>query len=558
MVLVAIIVTLCLSVLQVSPSAVVAPPCPTWHYHDNSSDICKCGANLYCFSDDTVEIKEGYCATSAGYGDLYYVGLCYFRHTVNNTNRLFSEMPCDPHQLDEVMCGHFNRKGLLCGECFKGFGPAIYSLDLKCANCSQISTGYAVTAYMLLELAPITVFYLLVLLFRLNIISGPMIGYVFFCQLFALYGESSSIIKYSSSQNKLLQVGLFLCRILTIHWILKPLFPTFCISSRLTDIHVQLLSLVSVTYPVVLVFLTCILIELHSRNNWLVCNAWKPFRFIFKKLKLTVATNDSVIHAFASFIFLANTTIFNTFITLILQTNIRKPDGSLYKRAVAIDPTLEHGSKEHILYIVIAALPLFFLTLLPLLLLSIYPTKLYKYLSQFISARKRLVITIFAEALHSSLKDGLNGTRDYRALAGLYPLITIMGWFSVMITELIGYSERRGLIFFLLFCIVAVSFIRPFKSNVSNVSVVFFFVLGIILCMVEHMWYHDFTSIQTLPLENTLIIVCITPHIMIFIWAGYKFILYTKQRFHSFYTSHFDCLVPQSAGYQQLYNELLI
>ena len=173
----------------------------------------------------------------------------------------------------------------------------------------------------------------------------------FFWQLFALYGESLSIIEYSSSQHKLLLVGLFLCCILTVHWILKRLFPTFCISSRLTDINVQLLSLVSVTYPVVLVFLTCILIELHSGNNWLVCIAWKPFCFIFKKLKVTVATNNSVIDAFASFIFLANSTIFKTFITLFLQTNIHKPDGSVYKQAFAIDPTLEHGSKEHIPFI---------------------------------------------------------------------------------------------------------------------------------------------------------------------------------------------------------------
>ena len=51
-------------------------------------------------------IEEGYCATSTGYKDHYYIGECPFRHTVNDTNRMFSEMPDDPELLDDVMCGH--------------------------------------------------------------------------------------------------------------------------------------------------------------------------------------------------------------------------------------------------------------------------------------------------------------------------------------------------------------------------------------------------------------------------------------------------------------------
>ena len=89
-----------------------------------------------------------------------------------------------------------------------------------------------------------------------------------------------------------------------MHWILRPIIPPFCISENLTGIHIQLLSLVSVTYPIVLVFLTCLLMELHSRNNRLVCVLWKPFSFVLKKCKIGAATSDSVVHAFATFIFL--------------------------------------------------------------------------------------------------------------------------------------------------------------------------------------------------------------------------------------------------------------
>ena len=66
----------------------------------------------------------------------------------------------------------------------------------------------------------------------------------------------------------------------------------------------------------------------------------------------------------------------------------------------------------------IAVLVSFSISVIPSVLLCIYPTRVYRYLSRFLSARKRLAITAFAEALHSCFKDGLNGTRDYRALAG--------------------------------------------------------------------------------------------------------------------------------------------
>ena len=102
----------CLIISSVSADAT----CPTWQYYDNDTQLCQCGSNLYCVGEELVEIKESHCATYAGYRDYYYTGLCPFRHTVNNTNRLFSEMPSDPDMLDDVMCGHFHRKGLLCGK----------------------------------------------------------------------------------------------------------------------------------------------------------------------------------------------------------------------------------------------------------------------------------------------------------------------------------------------------------------------------------------------------------------------------------------------------------
>ena len=168
--------------------------CPTWFYYNNTMQQCHCGYGLLCSSNKKVEIIDGLCATSAGEGDQYYIGRCPFRHTVNNTNRIYSEMPADPDLLDDVMCGPYNRKGLLCGRYIDGYGPTAHILDLRCANCSKLPEYYAIPLYLVLELLPITLLFFCIILCKFNITSGPLLGYIIFCQIYMLWMSQNFFI----------------------------------------------------------------------------------------------------------------------------------------------------------------------------------------------------------------------------------------------------------------------------------------------------------------------------------------------------------------------------
>ena len=105
--------------LIVLPCSVVATnaSCQTWHYYNSATGHCECGFLLYCSNDgNQAKIRNGVCATSAGQEGDYYIGYCPLTHTINKTSRMYSEMPGNASQLDEVMCGPYNRRGLLCGE----------------------------------------------------------------------------------------------------------------------------------------------------------------------------------------------------------------------------------------------------------------------------------------------------------------------------------------------------------------------------------------------------------------------------------------------------------
>ena len=513
-----------LLLFSVSSALAANATCPPWYYHRHGPEYCECGSNLHCRGQGLVEIEEGNCATSAANKDYYYIGMCLFMHRVNRTNRLFSEMPDDPEVLDDVMCGHYNRKGLLCGECYDGFGPAVYSIDLRCANCSHLSTTFAVFSYLSLELVPVTLFFIFVVLFRFNITSGPLLGYIIFCQMLVFVAEGN-IVTFDISSNVslsfqvLFTISLTLCRFWTMHWFFKGVVPPFCLTQNLTGVQVQLLRFVPVMFSVVLIALSLIAVELHSRNNKFrkLC---KPLCIIFPTRSRTAFNSDAIFHAFASIIFLSHSSVFLVVTSLMVNIPAYNYNGSLYKQTVALDPTIEWLSKEHVKYIVVAAVPLTFLTLTPSVLLLVYPTRIYRCLSQYINARKRLAITAFVEALHSCFKDGLNGTIDYRALAGLIPFLIIPYACVVVILHAFGYGQSLAAVFFLAVLSFIVLCFRPCKSTISNISLAFHFLISAFLGVVAHLWEGDI-DFDTEKLESTIVIIPVFAHFLVFIWAGY-------------------------------------
>ena len=62
--------------------------------------------------------------------------------------------------------------------------PTADMLDMKCADCSNLSEYYAIPLYMVLQLLPVTLLFFTVVLFKFNITSGPLLGHVIFCQVY--------------------------------------------------------------------------------------------------------------------------------------------------------------------------------------------------------------------------------------------------------------------------------------------------------------------------------------------------------------------------------------
>ena len=149
-------------------------------------------------------------------------------------------------------------------------------------------------------------------------------------------------------------------------------------------------------------------------------------------------------------------------------------------------------------------------------------SRIYGYLSQYISIRKRLAITAFVEALQNCFKDGLNGTRDYRALAGLFIIGAATG-------GLVNYTLRSIFtgypvdLMSLAVCVVSsfiISYLRPCKLTIANLSLSYHSMVLGILSIALLLWKQDL-AIGTTPLIWTFITAPVISHVLVLMWVGY-------------------------------------
>ena len=134
---------------------------------------------------DSVHICEGNCITSQD-GTIADVSLCpYFPNELSwLTLSDYYSLPSNRTLMEQsnLTCGPYNREGLLCSKCKPGYGPAVYSFSLMCAECSDNGVGWAL--YLFLVLFPITVFYIIVIIFNIRATAPPFTAFVTMCQVY--------------------------------------------------------------------------------------------------------------------------------------------------------------------------------------------------------------------------------------------------------------------------------------------------------------------------------------------------------------------------------------
>ena len=403
--------------------------CPPWHFPDQK----KCSysnklpqiLNQY---QQSAELQIGYCITVTNSGQV--VSRCPYTQQMFNSSDLHSiyrVLPCELDEVNETMCSAFNRKGFLCSECQDGYGLAVYRYyGLMCVKCSH--SGWGWLWYILLEIIPSTLFFLVIIIFRVNVNSGSLTGFVFLSNIIIntvyFYPVQIMLMQHLAGYWPV-NIVIALYGIWSLE-LLHLLIPPFCVSSSLTTLQVISLGYISALYPLLLSVITYCLIELHARDVQFVVMLWKPFQKLFFNMRKPWNIQYSVVHSFATFLLLSYAKIAFVSLTL-LQTyepvTLNVVRNTLHMMPVySVDLGAQYFDKTHAPYGVLSLCISLFFVIIPLVLILAYPTRLFPKLASCCGVRRLQALRTFMEVFQGCYKDGIsNGsTRDYRMLSGLY------------------------------------------------------------------------------------------------------------------------------------------
>ena len=358
----------------------------------------------------------------------------YLQPNNYNVTAGYISLPVILTELNDYMCGPLNRKGLVCSECADGFGPSVTSYGYKCANCTN--AWYNIPLFLFIQFVPITVIYVIILVFRISVTSPPMPCFIMYAQIFGLtfqWALNSLAARESYSHEfffttegdvrldmKILSTFYGLFSYLDVfQYVLPPL----CLSSKLRQIHaVFLLGYISVFYPIFLIVLTWVCVHFHDNNFRPLVWLWRPFHKCFVRLRREWDIKTDLVDVFITFYILSFAKSSYQMVVLFEATDIKTFSQLGYKfgtHRLIVDETVVYLGSTH-LPIAITALLLFFIfNILPPLLLILYPFRIIR--SCLSKCRLDFVaVNIFTEKIHRYYRNGLDGGRDMRSFSGLY------------------------------------------------------------------------------------------------------------------------------------------
>ena len=513
--------------------------CPPWFRPTNVSvggntvQVCFCSPNLpfriVCDQNkNSTYVKVGSCAFWNNVTGSTMVGVCPYVFPGHLIENQLLKLPKNVTKLNFVICDSLTRKvgQSMCGRCANGTGPSVTSVGSQCVECKAVSVLY----YILLRYLPATIIFLVILLVQIDVTSAPMANYILYCNVFLLYLRTQPAVLTIARMPYQYILRAFLT--LNSIWSFDPLLfltPPLCFSTHIEDIDIVYIEMLATLYPFLLLFLAYVAIQLHARGFKPVVFLWRPLHQLQSFICWRRSWNPraSLVQSFATIFFISYAKLLFLMSATINFTSLTDDYGHVLKRRFTyVDPTVPYGHGKHFYVLASSAVIFLFIILPPILILMAYPTRLFRLLQDRLSSRVSIAIDTFVSTYQGCYKDGLNGTRDYRAMSGG---ILAFGVCVIVIPCAIGLLVESGGqpilqwqtgIVFLVLLTVAFALLRPYKSDTANHTALCLLAMLIITATVYlfefvHIASHNSVTLVTLVVGNL-------PHCAFYGYVLYK------------------------------------
>ena len=443
--------------------------CPTWFTTNTTSGACECGSScggiVRCEErNNRTSILQCYCMTYSG--NTAVVGACFpgcFLHSESNS--FYAPLNPNVPKMQEMMCGRMHRDGQLCGKCQYNYSPPIYSYHLECVWCPTHTTNWI--KYFTIAFLPLTGFFITVVGFRISTTSAPMNAFILAAQIVSTPVEIRII---TASQERLL--NSLSNTILSLYGIwnldfFRTMYPSFCLHAGMSTLQALSFDYIIAFFPMVLVGITYVLVQLHDNNFRIVVWLWKPFHWCTARFRRQWDIKTSLIDVFATFLLLSYVKLLSVSFDLLVSTRVYQINGrALSNWYLYFDASIEFFGADHLPYGITAVLVLVIFIVLPLVLLIIYPCRCFQRFLGLFQFRFHALHT-FMDAFQGCYKNGTNGTRDCRYFAAAYLLVRLLLFVVYTISPAHVYYLMAPAVLIITAVLVAV--VQPYITHFYNV-----------------------------------------------------------------------------------------
>ena len=503
-----LIVTVIVAIVVLSVTATLS--CPPGFTSQGSSCVCADWPDeiITCDEDSlNASILIGYCMTYVNETGELRAGYCEQTYFRNDSYKFYYPLPTEISDLNDRVCGPFNREGLLCGECQDGFAVPPFS-PIECINCTSISNGWI--KFITFTYLPITVIFIVIVVFAISVVSGPINSFIFYGQIttspFLSIGLVMSVLGAQGTFTYANRISTVVVAALYDMWnlyIFRAIIPLFCLTHNLRSIQAYALEYILAFSPLVVIVFLYVCIRLHVSNFRPVVYCWKRFLKCFLCFRKSVDPKTSVIDAFATFILLSYAKLLFVAGRFLFRTRLFNGQGKILKTAVfAYDASIQFFHAEHLPLALLSIIVLLTFIAVPPIVLLFYQAAFFQKCLTRCKINSHALRT-FVETFQGCYKDGTNGTRDCRYFAGLYFILRIIA--VILFSTAVPYIAIA--VSALLYWCTALLFalVQPYKVPLYNVvDAVIFALLGSIYILITFIFItalfngHSSTSLMIL------------------------------------------------------------
>lgn len=442
----------------------------TW-FHLSDNGQCICGANvqniIICDNETRqVRLQQVYCITSSGDGsNINVVGRClpvvFIKQKIIGPEGNYYRILPNRAAQDNRTCSHVNHQGRMCSECKPNHTQSAYSYSFRCYHCTS-GMWSNIAKYVTFAFFPLTLFLIVVVVFKIDILTPAMNVPILYCQLIS----SPFIITNFLSVTRNTGYYKFLQFIATVYGIwnldfFRSVVPPICLP--LEQVQLVALDYLVAVYPLLLLVCFYFIATAYDRGCQPLLRLSRIFLWCPKRLRRSKWYNKRTIKdAFISFLFLSYIKLLNTSFRMFESAEIHNEYGTRLGRYLVLDSGVKFMSGQHLPYAIIASTTLLLLIITPTLLQLFYPMLWFQRLLNKCKLNTP-GLRLCMESFQGYYRDRTDGGWECRYFSVVYPTTRITAY--VLLLAFHGIPYTLGFIVLCITVALLTLIVRPYKVN---------------------------------------------------------------------------------------------